>query len=203
MYRAVGGRCTVDLSLLCLPISDKKILELLVALGFRVIEPDLMQLARSCIGISNYRRGARLADAPETFDCSSFLKWLYAQRGVWLPRRTVQQIELGTAVNLSAIAEGDAIFTTGRINYYQDNPAQGVGHVGIATEKETVVHAANSRAGIIENKIENFLNGAELRGIRRYIPNPSRTVVLETPSFYEVEMSDDIRWIILQRLIKK
>ncbi len=203
MFHAVDNLCTVDLSLLNLPVSDGEALELLAPLGFRVIKVNLVRLARSLIGIASYRRGACLADAPNVFDCSSFVKWLYAKRGLWLPRRTIQQIELGTAIELPAMTAGDAIFTTGRNNYYRDDPAQGVGHVGLATGEGTVVHAANSRVKIVENKIDDFLRKEELRGIRRYVPNPDRSVTLKTPLSREVEVSDDIRWIVLQQLAKK
>ncbi len=204
MFRAVGCRCAVDFSELHLPISDLETLALLASMGFKVIEVDLVQIARSRIGVSRYRRGARLIDAPDVFDCSSFMKWLYAHRGVWLPRRTIQQIELGTAVPLSAVVAGDAIFTTGSINYYHDDPAQGVGHVGIATGEGTVAHAANKRAGIIETDISKFvLSDTKLRGVRRYISDSYRVVTLETPPSREVEVSDDIRWIVLQQLASK
>ena len=72
---------------------------------------------------------------------------------MWLSRRTIQQIDLGIAVNPTDVMAGDLVFVTGRINYYQDDPAQGVGHVGIATGEGTVVHAANKREGIIESTL--------------------------------------------------
>lgn len=200
MFRTVGNRCAVDLSSLRLSLSDTQALALLTSLDFRVIDIDLIHIARSYIGVSCYHRGARLTDAPAVFDCSSFMKWLYGQRGVWLPRRTIQQIELGASIDLSDIRAGDLVFTTGYINFYQDDPALGVGHVGIVTGEGTIVHAANSRAGIVESTVENFLRKAKLRGVRRYIPDPARVITLETPPSREIEMSDDIRWIILQQL---
>ena len=204
MFRASGCRCAVDLSELRLPISNLEALTLLASIGFHVVEVDLVQIARSRIGASRYRRGSRLADAPDVFDCSSFIKWLYAQRGVWLPRRTIQQIELGAPVPLSEVAAGDVIFTTGSVNYYHDDPALGVGHVGIATGEGTVVHAANKRAGVIETDISKFTAAdSKVRGIRRYILDSARVVTLEIPPAREVELSDDIRWIVLQYLDSK
>lgn len=200
MFRAVSGRCAVVLSSLRLPIPDEKALATLTTLGFSVIEVDLVQLARSRVGVSRYRRGAGAADAPETFDCSSFIKWLYAERGVWLPRRTIQQIALGTAIDTCDILAGDVVFTTGRINYYHDDPTQGVGHVGIATGEGTIVHAANSRKGIIESSLQDFLKEETPRGVRRYVSQAAATITLETPLSREVECSDDLRWIILQQL---
>ena len=132
-YRAVGNRCAVALNSLRLPISRKETLTILGNKGFALIEVDIIALARQCIGTSQYRRGARLFEAPVIVDCSSFVKWLYAQRGIWLPRRSIQQRELGEVVNLEELVVGDVIFISGSIDYYHDDPANGVGHVGIAT----------------------------------------------------------------------
>jgi hypothetical protein len=102
------------------------------------------------------------------------------------------------------VVVGDLIFTTGSVNYYHDDPAQGVGHVGIATGEGTVVHAANKRAGVIETDISKFvLNDTKFRGIRRYILDSARVITLHVPPIREVEVSDDIRWIVLQQLASK
>ncbi|KKQ94039.1 MAG: hypothetical protein UT20_C0041G0007, partial [Candidatus Levybacteria bacterium GW2011_GWA1_39_11] len=142
-YRAVGNRCAVILDSLHLPISHEETLIILNHKGFVLVEVDIIALARQCIGISQYRRGARPSEAPLVVDCSSFIKWLYAQRGIWLPRRSIQQRELGEVVNLDELVAGDVVFISGRIDYYHDDPANGVGHVGIATGYGTVVHAAD------------------------------------------------------------
>jgi hypothetical protein len=77
-----------------------------------------------------------------------------------------------------------------------------VGHVGIATGEGTIVHAANSRVGIIETTVEDFISGEKLRGIRRYVPKDSEVVTVTTPPQREVETSDDIQWILLQTQAK-
>jgi cell wall-associated NlpC family hydrolase len=130
------------------------------------------------------------------------IKWLYGQRGIWLPRRSIQQRALGQAVELHELREGDVVFTSGRINYYDTDPSCGVGHVGIATGEGTIVHAANSRVGIIETTVEDFISGEKLRGIRRYVPKDSEVVTVTTPPQREVETSDDIQWILLQTQAK-
>lgn len=197
MFRAVGNRCAVDFSELDLPISDEEILNVLALAGFRSVAVDVVQLVRSCLGVSQYVRGTQVAFAPGIVDCSTLIKWVYAQRGIWIPRRTIQQIEYGESVGLSDIKAGDALFVTGSFNWYRDDPRQSVGHVGMATGEGTIVHAATKGVGVIERSIDHFLSSAELRGIRRFIANPSRVVTLETPPEREVETSDDIRWIVL------
>ncbi len=199
-YRAVGYRCAVDIDALRLPISKEKIFSILASKNFKVIEIDIVTIARNCVGTSQYRRGARLSEAPATFDCSSFIKWLYGQCGIWLPRRSIQQMELGENIELSQIISGDVVFVSGFINYYLDDPALGVGHVGIATGHGTVIHAGNSRVGVIESSLGVFVGSGKFRGVRRYIPRHHEITIFETPTDREVEVADDIKWIVLQSL---
>ena len=84
-YRAVENRCAVILDSLGLSISREETLTILNRKGFAVVAVNIISLARRCIGTSQYRRGARLSEAPAVFDCSSFTKWLYGKRGIWLP----------------------------------------------------------------------------------------------------------------------
>lgn len=202
MFRAVGNRCAVNFSELRLTISDDEALAILQLIGFRVVEVDIVQLVRRLVGYSLYYRGARFMDAPDIVDCSSLIKWVFARRGSWLPRRTIQQMDYGDKIELADVLAGDVVFVIGHINYYRDDPTQKVGHVGIATGYGTVVHAANSEFGVVESSLPVFVGEEKLRGIRRYISNPSNVVTLETPPELEIESSDDVRWNILQRLPK-
>jgi hypothetical protein len=202
-YRAVANRCAVDLEALRLPLTREEILSVLERKGFRVIFPDLIALARGCIGKSEYRRGSRLFEAPRNFDCSSFIKWLYSQAGICLPRRSIQQRDIGEAVAKEDINALDAVFVSGHIDYFHDDPADGVGHVGLATGKGTVIHAANRKLGVIESSLADFIGKDEFRGARRYLPQDRDIVCFETPAEREVESSDDFRWIVLQSLPKK
>ncbi len=199
-YRAVGNRCAVDLLTLHLTISRKQIFTLLAAKGFRVVEVDLVALARPRVGTARYRRGAKPSEAPMVVDCSSLVKWLYGQRGIWLPRRSIQQRELGKAVPPADVAAGDLLFVAGAVNYSFDDPADGVGHVGLATGEGTVIHAADRDRGVVESPLQKFIGRNRWRGARRYIPQARHIVTLETPPDREVETADDIRWIVLQSL---
>lgn len=199
-YRAVGNRCAVILSFLHLPISREEALAVLNNKGFTLLEVDIIALARQCIDTSQYRRGAKPSEAPAVVDCSSFIKWLYAQRGIWLPRRSIQQRELGEVVNLDELVAGDVVFISGWIDYYHDDPTDGVGHVGIATGDGTIVHAAGRETNMVESPLDKFISKTKFRGARRYIPQDVEVLTFETPPNREVEVADDIRWIILQQL---
>jgi len=199
MFRAVGNRCAVDITELSLPLTREEILPWLIHHGFGIIEIDLIALARQSMRQASYRRGARLHEAPEVFDCSSLTKWLYGQRGIWLPRRSIQQRDYGQHIELTNISSGDLVFTTGWKNYFHDDPADGVGHVGIATADKTIIHAANSQAGVIETPLEQFIAEGCFRGARKIITT-DQVVTLLLPPNREIETSDDLRWIILQSL---
>lgn len=201
-YRGVGNRVAVQLEQLKLQIPREEILAILDLKGFKIVDVNVLALARRCMGVSEYRRGARLCEAPRVFNCSSFVKWLYGERGIWLPRRSIQQRELGERVELTQLVAGDVIFVSGRIDYYSDDPADGVGHVGLVTGEGTVIHAANRKVGVVESPLNDFIRSG-FRGARRYIPQGMEVLTLEVPAGREVEIADDIRWIVLQSLGRK
>lgn len=124
-------------------------------------------------------------------------------RGIWLPRRSIQQRELGTPVPIDEVDAGDVIFVSGWIDYYHTDPKDGVGHVGVATGEGTIIHAADRRAHVVESSFESFIGKTKFRGARRYIQKDIIILTLETPPDREVEIADDLRWIVLQSLPKR
>jgi cell wall-associated NlpC family hydrolase len=148
-----------------------------------------------------YRRGARLSEAPHVFDCSSLTKYLYGRRGIWIPRRSIQQREIGAAVSLADVRAGDLVFCSGYRDYFDTDPADGGGHVGIATGGDMLVHAANKRLGVTEVTIDAFVGSEDaFRGARRLMPHSSSIITLQCPESREIETSDDLRWIVLQQM---
>jgi cell wall-associated NlpC family hydrolase len=199
-FRAVADRCAVDMRQLRLPVSDALALQILESAGFSLLEVDVVQVAWELLG-NSYRRGARLSEAPDVFDCSSFIKYVYGMRGIWLPRRSIQQRRCGINVGIEEVLGGDLIFCSGHIDYFDSDPDDGVGHVGIATDAGTVIHAANRHLGVVEVPRQAFLGQPEhFRGAKRIVPRTARIVTLQAPQGRELEISDDIRWIVLQQM---
>ncbi len=201
IYRSVGNRCAVDPNSLRIQVKTDVILAKLIAMGFVRLQMNPVAFAKSCIGVTKYNRGAHPKQAPAVVDCTSFTKWIYGQCGIWLPRYSIQQRECGARVPLEEISVGDVVFTTGRINWYDTNPEDGAGHAGLATDRGTVIHAAGSDVGVIESRLLDFLGSQEeFRGAIRMIPKDQDVWCLEVPPTVSVETSDDLRWILLQRL---
>ncbi len=199
-YIAVGNRCAVDFSTLRLPFSDEEAIKILLERGFNLITENLTALARQCVGISKYVRFCRAEEAPNSVDCSSFVKWLYAQKGIWLPRHPIDQRYLGfqeIADISTKLYEGDLIFSTGRRNLYWFNPEEGIGHVGMVSSNQTLIHAANPHTGVVELPLTDVIGRWQNRGIIRIIPNPGRTFTFECPAHQLVECSTAFRWKLL------
>ncbi|OGG45249.1 hypothetical protein A2673_01510 [Candidatus Kaiserbacteria bacterium RIFCSPHIGHO2_01_FULL_50_13] len=196
-FRAVGNRCAVDFAALELPYSAKEALAILEKDGVRPIEVDMLALARERIGKAVYKRDAKMCDAPDIFNCSTFTKWLYTQKGIWLPRYVVQQSEYGVALKKSDIRPSDLLFFTGSANQYRNSAADGISHVATASATNTIIHA--SHRGILEEPLAEYLAGRELKAVRRILPH-GNVRTLQIPPGVEIEQSDDLRWFILGHL---
>lgn len=84
-----------------------------------------------------YRNGG---SDPGGFDCSGFVKYVFEQNGVALPRDVRRQFEVGTTIDATAVLPGDLLFFT--------TVAPGASHVGIAVGGDQFVHAP-STSGVV------------------------------------------------------
>lgn len=198
-YLAAGDRCAVDLGELDLSVSNETALAALERAGFSVIDVDVVETARELIGSSRFKRFVHPDEAPDQVDCSSFVMWAYAQRGVLLPRRPIQQIVMADAVPVENIRAGDLVFLEGARPLYFNDPGAGVGHVGIATGDGGIIQASNGRQGVIESSLESFTESERFRGAGRIVHSES-TLTLQAPPDRFIQTSDDIRWIVLSFL---
>lgn len=67
----------------------------------------VLDTARSQIG-APYRPAGESPD--QGFDCSGFVKWVYARHGIRLPRRTSDQLMVGRPVPREELKAGDLVF---------------------------------------------------------------------------------------------
>ncbi len=79
-------------------------------------------------------------------DCSGFTQSVMANFGIGIPRTAGAQSGSGRAVDLGSIQPGDLLFYNGSGDY-------GIGHVSMYIGNGQVVHASNSRTGIIVSDI--------------------------------------------------
>ena len=78
-----------------------------------------------------YRYGAT---GPRAFDCSRYVKYVYARNGVKLPRTAQQQYRASRKINKEKIRKGDLVFFGGAYKY----------HVAIYAGDGMIWHAPSS-----------------------------------------------------------
>ena len=89
-----------------------------------------------------YRMGG---DNPSGFDCSGFVRYVYQQHGVAMPREVREQFRVGKTVDRGRLAPGDLVFFS--------TVAPGASHVGIVIGGDQFVHAPSER-GVV--RVENL-----------------------------------------------
>ena len=89
-----------------------------------------------------YRWGGTSTDG---FDCSGLIQYAYAQHGIALPRRSVEQAQAGTELSreIAALAPGDILT-------FSSEPGGAVQHVGLYVGDGRFIHSARGGVQISE-----------------------------------------------------
>lgn len=82
---------------------------------------------------------------PNGFDCSGFVRYVYQQHGVAMPREVREQFRVGRNVDRGRLEPGDLVFFS--------TVAPGASHVGIVIGGDQFIHAPSQR-GVV--RVENL-----------------------------------------------
>lgn len=82
-----------------------------------------------------YRNGG--VDPANGFDCSGFVRYVYQQHGVPMPRAVREQFQVGKAISRDRLEAGDLVFFS--------TVAPGASHVGIMIGGDQFIHAPSER----------------------------------------------------------
>jgi hypothetical protein len=82
---------------------------------------------------------------PNGFDCSGFVRYVYQQHGVPMPRAVREQFQVGRTVERDRLEAGDLVFFS--------TVAPGASHVGIMIGGDQFIHAPSER-GVV--RVENL-----------------------------------------------
>lgn len=102
----------------------------------------VVEYAKNFVGIP-YVYGGSSPDSG--FDCSGFVKYVFANFGVQLPRTSYSQMNVGTPVSRSELIPGDLVVF------------RGGGHVGIYAGNNCYIHAPQSGRNIIVEEMNREL----------------------------------------------
>jgi len=113
-----------------------------------------VQFARRLVGVP-YRYGG---DSPGSgFDCSGFVRYVYAHFGLRLPHSSYADFGLGKRVERRSLRPGDLVFF------------DGVGHVGMYVGRGRFIHAPHSGTSVQVTSLSEPWYRASYEGARRLV----------------------------------
>ena len=95
---------------------------------------------------------------PSGFDCSGYVRYVFANAGIYLPRTADAQYECGYAVSTSELVPGDLVF----FSTYEAGPS----HVGIYLGDGNFINASSSRGVSIASLYSSYWGSCYI-GARR------------------------------------
>ena len=103
------------------------------------------------------------AATPTQMDCSGLTMQCYAKVGINLPHRAMDQARYGRDVMDEELKPGDLLMFGSRGSNH-------ISHVGMYVGDGMMIHAANSKQGVIASDLNNYLKyGGSLKAARRFI----------------------------------
>lgn len=123
---------------------------------------DVVRTAKQYLGVRYVLGGS----TPRAFDCSGFVRWIFAQHGVWMPRTAKEQAAVGDAPVPGDLQPGDLLFFFG---------GRGAQHIAVYVGGDTIIHASSTGKRV---KLDRFGGtrarptwfGRRLIAVRRVLP---------------------------------
>jgi len=130
-------------------------------------------------------------DAPNSFDCTTLIAYVYSHGGKSLPRLTIDQLFYGKEITKEGLEPGDLIFSNsgkGEIRYDTINflPGlkfeEGVDHVGMYLGGDTIIHTSRTKGQVVEEKLSESDNFKKIVGCRRIVDKDEMRFSIRVPN---------------------
>ena len=121
-------------------------------------------IAYSIAGTALSLRGAPYRNGgsdPSGFDCSGFVRYVFSQHGVTMPRTVTDLYRAGRQVSETQVEPGDLVFFS--------TVAPGASHVGIAIGGDQFVHAPSSTGEVRVERMSAPYWATRFVGARRVL----------------------------------
>lgn len=165
--------------------------------------------AKELVGIPYFYGASVRFDAPNKFDCSGFVAYLYLEAGIKIPRISVDQYVFGEEVSFEDIDAGDLVFSVneGSEVYHESIewmkgtkvPSQGIDHVGVYVGDGMIAHASRynksvgPEGGVLIEKLVESPRFKNITGIRRIASvDEERFSVIAPAERFDIRIAADI-----------
>jgi cell wall-associated NlpC family hydrolase len=128
----------------------------------RVEGGDVVRSARRFLGVRYVLGGT----TPRAFDCSGFVRYVFAEYGIALPRTAREQAGVGIAPFPGELEPGDLLFFYG---------GRGAQHIAMYVGGDTIIHASSSAGRVRLDRLarrgsERSWFNRRLIAVRRVLP---------------------------------
>jgi len=122
--------------------------------------PIAYSLTSTALGLRGapYRNGG---SDPSGFDCSGFVRYVFGQHGITVPRTVTEQFRAGRGIDQQHVAQGDLVFFT--------TVAPGGSHVGIALGGDEFIHAPSGAGQVKVERMSAPYWATRFVGARRVL----------------------------------
>ena len=127
-----------------------------VSRGSNSIARRIIAESMQYIGVPYYFGGT----TPAGFDCSGYVRYVFANAGIYLPRTADAQYDYGYPISSAEMVPGDLVF----FSTYEYGPS----HVGIYLGNGKFINASSSR-GVVIDSLHSSYWGACYIGARRVL----------------------------------
>lgn len=118
------------------------------------ISRSIIQTSMNYIGVPYVFGGT----TPNGFDCSGYVRYVFSNAGIYLPRMADEQYAVGSFVSMNELTAGDLVF----FSTYEAGPS----HVGIYLGNGNFINASSSR-GVAIDSLNSSYWGSCYIGARR------------------------------------
>ncbi len=118
------------------------------------ISRSIIQTSMNYIGVPYVFGGT----TPNGFDCSGYVRYVFSNAGIYLPRMADEQYAVGSYVSMNELTAGDLVF----FSTYEAGPS----HVGIYLGNGNFINASSSR-GVAIDSLNSSYWGSCYIGARR------------------------------------
>lgn len=169
-----------------------------------------LENAEKLIGTPYFYGASVSKDAPEKFDCSSFINYLALLSGITIPRVSLNQYLFGELISKEEVKPGDLIFSDGDKDKVhkkhikepdflflekKEIPENGIGHCGIVVEDDYVIDAIGDNGGnkVIKTKINEHIYFSKLDYYVRIFNDDEARIIVEVPAYrQDIKNTEDL-----------